>query len=125
MIIVLLVMKKLSFILMIMSIFAIIFSSLDLKVLAQDSEEVFIAPGAADQSNLESFVPPEISISPETAISWRNDDSIEHTVTADDGSFASGPISPGDTFDNTFEALGDFSYHCSIHPFMKGVVIVE
>jgi plastocyanin len=126
MIIVLLVMKKLSFILMTMSIFAIIFSSLDLnKVLAQDSEDVFIAPGAADQSNLESFVPPEISISPETAISWRNDDSIEHTVTADDGSFASGPISPGDTFDNTFEALGDFSYHCSIHPFMKGVVIVE
>jgi plastocyanin len=126
MVIELLVMKMFLLVLVTMSIFTTIFSSTDLnKVSAQESEDVFIAPGAADQSNLESFVPPEISISPETAISWRNDDSIEHTVTADDGSFASGPISPGDTFDNTFDSLGDFSYHCSIHPFMTGVVIVE
>ena len=119
-------MKMLLLALVTLSIFTTIFSSIDLnKVLAQESEDVFIAPGAADQSNLEAFVPPEISISPDTAISWRNDDSIKHTVTADDGSFASGPISPGDTFDNTFDSLGDFSYHCSIHPFMRGVVLVE
>ena len=127
MVIELLVMKKMFILVLVtMSIFTTIFSSTDLnKVLAQESEDVFIAPGAADQSNLESFVPPEITISPATAISWRNDDSIKHTVTADDGSFASGPISPGDTFDNTFDSKGDFSYHCSIHPFMTGVVIVE
>ena len=119
-------MKMLLLALVTLSIFTTIFSSIDLnKVLAQESEDVFIAPGAADQSNLEAFVPPEISISPDTAISWRNDDSIKHTVTADDGSFASGPISPGDTFDNTLDSLGDLSYHCSIHPFMRGVVIVE
>ena len=95
------------------------------KVFAQEQEEAFIVPGAADPNNDQPFFPPEISISEENLVSWTNDDSIEHTVTADDGSFDSGPISPGDTFDNTFDSSGDFGYHCSIHPTMTGVVIVE
>jgi plastocyanin len=104
------------------------FSNISLinKVFAQESEEVFIVPGAADPNNDEAFVPPEISVSSEgNIVSWTNDDSIEHTVTADDRSFDSGPISPGDTFDNTFDSRGEFGYHCSIHPFMTGVVIVQ
>jgi nitrite reductase (NO-forming) len=109
-------------------------SSLDIsllnKVFAQEpeSEQVFIATGASNPDNNEAFVPPEISVSSSEGsiiVSWTNDDSTEHTVTADDGSFDSGPISPGDTFDNTFDSLGEFGYHCSIHPFMTGMVIVE
>jgi plastocyanin len=96
------------------------------QVFAQEQEEIFIVPGAFDPNNGEGFVPPEIGVSSEgNIVSWINDDSTEHTITADDGSFDSGPISPGDTFDNTFDAPGDFGYHCSIHPFMTGVVIVE
>jgi plastocyanin len=95
------------------------------QVFAQE-QEVFIVPGAFDPNNGEGFVPPEIGVSSEgNIVSWINDDSTEHTITADDGSFDSGPISSGDTFDNTFDAPGDFGYHCSIHPFMTGVVIVE
>lgn len=96
------------------------------QVFAQEQEEIFIVPGAFDPNNGEGFVPPEIGVSSEgNIVSWINDDSTEHTITADDGSFDSGPISPGDTFDNTFDAPGDFGYHCSIHPFMTGVVIVD
>ncbi|HET9807625.1 MAG: cupredoxin domain-containing protein [Deltaproteobacteria bacterium] len=100
------------------------------KVFAQEPEpeEVFIAPGASNPDNDDRFVPPEISVSASeenNIVSWRNDDSIEHTVTADDNSFDSGPISPGDTFDNVFDRPGDFGYHCSIHPFMTGVIVVE
>jgi plastocyanin len=96
------------------------------KVFAQESEEVFIAPGASDPNNAEAFVPPQISVSSQGSIvSWTNEDSTEHTVTADDGSFDAGPISPGDTFENAFDSPGDFGYHCEIHPFMTGVVIVE
>jgi plastocyanin len=101
------------------------------KVFAQEpeAEQVFIAPGSADQNNEEGgFVPPEISVSPSEGnniVLWTNDDTTEHTVTADDGTFDSGPLSPGDNFDSTFDTPGDFSYHCSIHPFMTGVVIVE
>ena len=39
--------------------------------------------------------------------------------------FDAGPISPGDTFDNAFDTSGEFGYHCKIHPFMKGVIIVN
>jgi plastocyanin len=96
------------------------------KVFAQEREEIFIVPGAFDPNNDEGFVPPEISVFSEgNIVSWTNDDSTEHTITADDRSFDSGPISSGDTFDNTFDEPGDFGYHCSIHPFMTGVVIVE
>ena len=95
------------------------------KVFAQEPE-IFIAPRAADPNNDEQFVPPEINVPLNTIVSWSNGDSIDHTITADDyGLFDSGPISPGDTFDNVFDSEGEFGYHCSIHPFMRGLVIVE
>ena len=89
-------------------------------------ESISIAPRAADPNNDETFVPPHISLSGESTISWTNDDSIEHTVTFDkEGLFDSGPISPGDSFDNTFDIPGKFDYHCSIHPFMTGTVVIN
>jgi plastocyanin len=65
------------------------------KVFAQEpeAEQVFIAPGSTDQNNEEGgFVPPEISVSSSEGsniVLWTNDDTTEHTVTADDGSFDS------------------------------------
>jgi plastocyanin len=47
-----------------------------------------------------------------------------HNITADDDSFASGVLSPGQSFEATFTAAGTYHYHCSIHPAMKGTVIV-
>ena len=86
---------------------------------------VYIAPRAADPSNDQSFVPQFISMPIESTVSWTNDDSIQHTVTSDEeGLFVSGPISPGDTFHNTFDTPGEFRYHCSIHPWMTGRVMV-
>ena len=47
-----------------------------------------------------------------------------HTVTADNNLFDAGPISPGDTFENVFDTPGELGYHCSIHPWMTGRVMV-
>jgi plastocyanin len=85
---------------------------------------VSIAPGAADPNNDLSFDPPQINVPTGSIVSWTNDDSIQHTVTSDEGLFDAGPISPGDTFENTFDSAGEFGYHCAIHPFMTGVVTV-
>jgi nitrite reductase (NO-forming) len=86
---------------------------------------VSIVPRAADPNNDQSFVPQFISMPIESTVSWTNDDSIQHTITSDEeGLFASGPISPGETFDNTFDTPGEFGYHCSIHPWMTGRVMV-
>jgi|SRR5688500_11858164 plastocyanin len=86
---------------------------------------IFIAPGAADPNNDQSFVPQFISMPIQSMVSWTNDDSIQHTVTSDEeGLFDSFPIPPGDTFDNIFDTPGEFGYHCSIHPWMTGRVMV-
>jgi len=60
-----------------------------------------------------------------TIVSWTNEDSIQHTVTSDEeGLFDAGPISPGNTFENAFDRPGEYGYHCAIHPFMTGRVMV-
>ena len=55
---------------------------------------------------------------------WRNGDSTNHTVTANDFSFDSGYIPSGGVFSRTFEKVGVYPYHCSIHKFMRGEVVV-
>ena len=92
---------------------------------SQEGSSVFIPPGASNPNNGLSFDPPQSSVSTASTVSWTNEDSTEHTVTSDEGLFDAGPISPGDTFDNTFDISGEFGYHCAIHPFMTGVVIVN
>ncbi|HEU5461476.1 MAG TPA: plastocyanin/azurin family copper-binding protein [Nitrososphaeraceae archaeon] len=91
----------------------------------EEGSSVSIAPGAADPNNELSFDPPQINVPTGTIVSWTNADSIQHTVTSDEQElFDAGPISPGDTFENVFDSAGEFGYHCAIHPFMTGVVIV-
>ena len=102
--------------------------NLYLNIFAQESE-VSIAPGAGDPNNIETFVPPQISLSSRSTISWTNGDSITHTVTAarnpEIAPFDSGPISPGYTWDKTFNSPAQFDYHCLIHPFMTGKVVIN
>jgi plastocyanin len=91
----------------------------------EEGSSVSIAPGAADPNNDLSFDPPQINVPTGSIVSWTNADSIQHTVTSDEqGLFDAGPISPGDTFENVFDSAGEFGYHCAIHPFMTGVVMV-
>ncbi len=72
-----------------------------------------------------AFSPSNISVTVGQTVTFTNNDSITHTVTADDNSFDSGNVAPGATFTKTFETAGSFSYHCSIHPSMKGIVEVK
>ena len=89
-------------------------------------DSVSIAPRAGDPNNDQSFVPQFISMPIESTVSWTNYDSIEHTITSnEEGLFVSGPLSPGDIFENVFDTPGEFGYHCAIPPWMTGRVIVE
>jgi len=56
---------------------------------------------------------------------WTNDDYTIHTVTSDQGIFDSGLLNNGNTWSYTFSSPGIYGYHCVIHPFMKGTVVVE
>lgn len=55
-------------------------------------------------------------------VTWVNQDDSVHTVTSD--SFNSGLLNSGDSWTYTFTTAGTYPYHCSIHPFMTGIVTV-
>jgi plastocyanin len=71
------------------------------------------------------FMPATLTVPVGTTVTWKFDDSTDHTVNADDNSFASSPMANGQTFTHTFSTAGTVTYHCSIHPFMKGTIIVK
>ena len=72
-----------------------------------------------------AFVPPTITIAAGTQVQWTNQDGFAHTVTADDARFQSNSLEHNDTYSQTFSAVGTYSYHCSIHPFMKRKIVVQ
>ena len=71
------------------------------------------------------FTQEHIEIAAGTTVRWTNNDQLQHTVTANDGSWDSGLINPGATWSHTFTQPGEYAFHCTPHPFMKGVVVVR
>jgi plastocyanin len=65
-----------------------------------------------------------ITVPVNTEVTWINFASAIHTVTADDGGFNSGNLVTNQSFTHNFTNAGTYLYHCSIHPFMTGSVIV-
>jgi plastocyanin len=70
------------------------------------------------------FDPPQFAVEPGSTITWTNKGDEPHTVTADDGSFDSGMLNPGDSYTVAFDGQGTVTYHCAIHPEMRGSVTV-
>ena len=73
-----------------------------------------------------SFSPSSVTITKGGTVTWSNDAGIAHTVTfmtqgspANIGSFTSGSNS------RTFDNVGTYEYHCSIHSGMNGTVKVQ
>jgi plastocyanin len=58
-------------------------------------------------------------------ITWSNQGSQGHSVTASDGSFDSGIVAPGASATIEFDTPGIFAYVCTPHPWMKGTVVVS
>lgn len=71
-----------------------------------------------------AFNPQELTINVNTEVSWTNNQDISHTVISQ-GLFESPVLKKGDTFKFKFTEAGTYDYHCSIHPSMKGKVIVN
>jgi plastocyanin len=88
---------------------------------------VAINSGSAINTTSTYFSPPTITvvIGVNNTVIWTNDDSAEHTVTATNNSFNSGYIEPGQSFTYTFTTSGTYTYYCTIHPWMRGTVIVK
>ncbi|HEY2346059.1 MAG TPA: cupredoxin family copper-binding protein [Xanthomonadaceae bacterium] len=72
-----------------------------------------------------AYVPKEITVAPGTTLVWTNHDQTPHMVMARDKSFSSPALDTDDSYRFTFTKAGDFSYFCSMHPFMTGIVHVR
>jgi len=72
-----------------------------------------------------AWSPANIEIDRGATVVWENRDIVFHTSTSDDGRWDSGTINAGESWSRTFTESGTFNYHCTPHPFMKGVIIVR
>ena len=87
------------------------------------------------------FEPPIYFIEKGDSVTWTNDDREGHTVTSGvgpgrfgwmggeqfgepDGYFDRGRFHEGESWSFTFDKTGLFSYYCTIHPWMEGVIFV-
>ena len=71
------------------------------------------------------FDPETVTVPVGTTVTWTNKDEIPHTVASTDNSFkGSGGLDTGDSYSYTFTKPGTYSYYCTLHPFMKGTVVV-
>lgn len=69
-----------------------------------------------------SFNPHSVEILTGYTVRWTNKDSIAHTVTGP--TFNSEVLENGDTYEFLFTDAGTYNYKCSIHPSMKGTIVV-
>lgn len=72
-----------------------------------------------------SFSPASLTVKVGDTVTWTNQDSMGHSATADDKSFDTGVLDQGKSGTITFSKAGTFTYHCSVHPSMKGTIIVQ
>jgi plastocyanin len=70
------------------------------------------------------FAPAEVSVPAGTTLTWMNAQNVRHTSTADNGAWDSGILAANQSFQLKLDQVGDFTYHCDIHPDMVGVVHV-
>lgn len=118
--------------------------------LANEEKFIIIPQGAADPSfdpqrseefqAQEWYLPSELHVNVGDTVTWVNQDSEKHTVTSGQGSgrfgftqgklgkadgiFDSGLFDPQEKWSYTFTEQGTFTYFCTIHPWMMGVITV-
>ncbi len=87
------------------------------------------------------YLPRQITVHTNDTITWTNNDTEAHTVTSGvgagieslmnnkrgtpNGIFDSGSFKPGQSWTHTFNNPGTFTYFCTIHPWMEGIVTVQ
>ncbi len=71
------------------------------------------------------FTPASVPVAKGDTVEWTNRMGMTHTVTPDNDEFpGSGAMGQNKTFSHVFCDAGTVDYHCEIHPFMTGKVIV-
>ena len=106
-----------------------------------DHDEITIETAAGSSTpgcEPNCFIPSVATLSKaDTEVTWPNTDTAAHTITSGgnpdgpphtpDGYWDSGLIMAGQSFTQSFEGFepGTYPYHCMVHPWMQGTIIIE
>ena len=91
--------------------------------------DVIVPANASDPRNPFHFIPSDLQIIALDTVTWKNNDSVIHTVTSGtfsagpNGLFNSGPLEPGDSFSYQFlwEDSGIVTYFALCIPGLMGL----
>ncbi len=93
--------------------------------------QVSIPSGVGGNQGL-TFQPATIrvTVGVNNTIVWTNGDSVVHTVTSTSvpsgaTAFDSGNVNAGKSFSVTLTVPGTYQYHCAIHSWMTGTIVVS
>jgi plastocyanin len=90
---------------------------------------VLAAPAASATTTVQikrtGFSPASVTINQNDSVTWTNTDTINHQVVANSGAYASPILEPGKSWTHEFNHGGTFHYHDSLHPSLKGTVVVR
>ncbi len=116
-------------------LFAIVVSMTTSSVFADHATASVSSPQGTSvpgcETTNECFIPYEVTVDVGGEVTWSNDDSAAHTVTAGtakdgpSGVFDSSLFMAGTTFSHKFDAVGTYPYFCMVHPWMEGIVVVQ
>jgi plastocyanin len=88
-----------------------------------------LAPARAEDASVTidnfTFAPAQVTVKAGTTVVWRNEDDIPHTIASSARLFKSKALDTDDSFSFTFKDAGTYEYFCSLHPHMKGTIVVE
>jgi plastocyanin len=71
------------------------------------------------------FSPKDVTVKVGQTITWTNEDTADHNVTADSGEdFKSKDFGKGGTFEYKADEAGKVAYECTLHPGMKATLTI-
>lgn len=71
----------------------------------------------------QSFSPVNLTIKPHDQVEWQNKDNENYQITGE--GWGNVPIGPGESFTQSFETAGTYSYSCTLHSELTGTIVVE
>jgi plastocyanin len=71
------------------------------------------------------YSPNDLELAAGRAVRFVNDGATKHTASADDGSWGTGTLNPGENFSRYFQDEGEYDFHCAYHSSMTGTLIAE
>ena len=95
---------------------------------ADGSQPVPVRAGTAHVVLMDKFAfqPAVLAVAAGETVEWKNAGIVPHTATSLDGkTFDSGKIQTGASWRVTLKRQGTFEYICTLHPNMKGRLIVR